>query len=127
MVGMRLQSLRKKKELSRKAVADYLGVHETTYGKYELGHREPDFRTIQRLADFYTSSLDYLLGRTDDPNIHDNNYGKPQLPISFREQQIIAAYRENPAMQAAVDRILGLDDMEAAEEIAPTAEKKELA
>jgi transcriptional regulator with XRE-family HTH domain len=63
---------------------------------------------------------DFIIGE-----IHgSDNADAPQLPITFREQQIIAAYRANPQHQASIDTLLGLGSMEAAAELAPTAEKK---
>ena len=67
MLGTRLQELRKSKGLSKKALASILDVHETTYGKYELGHREPNADTIKQLAEYFGVTTDYLLGSADDP------------------------------------------------------------
>jgi len=44
-----------------------LKIHETTYGKYELGIREPDIEMIKTLAKFFSVSINDLLGNTDDP------------------------------------------------------------
>ena len=62
----RLQMLREQKGMSKKEIASILGIHETTYGKYELGHREPDNAMINQLADYFNVTSDYLLGRTDN-------------------------------------------------------------
>ena len=68
MIEKILTELRNKRQLSRKEVAQYLGIHETTYGKYELGHREPDFETLKKLAVFFETTASYLLGETNDPS-----------------------------------------------------------
>jgi transcriptional regulator with XRE-family HTH domain len=65
---IRLNELRKSRGESQNILADYLGVARATYSRYETGDREPDFATLQRLADFYDVTTDYLLGRTDDPS-----------------------------------------------------------
>jgi transcriptional regulator with XRE-family HTH domain len=67
MIGKKLKKLRLNFNLTKREVAGVLGIHETTYGKYELGHREPDFESIKRLATYFNVSLDYLFGTTDDP------------------------------------------------------------
>ena len=67
MYGDRLEKLRIAKGLTRKEVASILRIHESTYGKYELNKREPDFKMTIGLADFYNVSIDYLLGRSDEP------------------------------------------------------------
>jgi len=61
--------------------------------------------TLQTLKQYFNVSLDYLM----DDNVQDKNYGKPQLPITYREQQLIVAYRNNLELQMAIDKLLGLD------------------
>lgn len=61
LFSTRLKKLRVDNGFSRKEVADYLGIHETTYGKYELGHREPNFETLSKLANLFDITTDYLL------------------------------------------------------------------
>ena len=53
--------------LSQKELADLLGISERGYRHYELGSREPDIEGLIALADFFDVSLDYLVGRSDDP------------------------------------------------------------
>lgn len=60
-----LRSLRKQQGLTQKEVADKLGIHCTTYTKYETGASEPSFEMLNKLADLYDISTDYLLGRTN--------------------------------------------------------------
>lgn len=59
-----LRELRKKKAYTQKEVAGYLNLTRATYGHYETGHAEPSTAIIQKLADFFNVSVDYLLGRT---------------------------------------------------------------
>lgn len=42
-----------------------LGISRSTIGMYETGAREPDFETLETIADFFNVDIDYLLGRTD--------------------------------------------------------------
>jgi len=62
----RLRALRVSRAETQKMLADMLGVDRTTYVKYEAGSSEPNFETIQKLADYFDVTVDYLLGRTDD-------------------------------------------------------------
>ena len=64
MLKDRLEKLRKERRLNRKEVANALKIDQSTYGKYELGKREPDLKTIEALANFFEVTVDYLLGRT---------------------------------------------------------------
>ena len=62
---LRLRDLREDRDLTQKVLADYLGVHQTTYSDYERGKRNIPWEALSKLADFYRTSIDYLLGRTD--------------------------------------------------------------
>ena len=48
-------------------MADYLNMQRSVYRRYESGQRETPAWVVDKLADFYHVSTDYLLGRTDDP------------------------------------------------------------
>lgn len=66
----RLKSLRLEIKVTQKALAEYLGVSERAYQHYELGSREPNIKTLKALADYFDVSLDYLVGRSEDPKRH---------------------------------------------------------
>lgn len=59
----RLKELRLKKNLSQAELAKKLGVSKSRIGMYELGEREPDFYTLELIADFFNVDMDYLLGK----------------------------------------------------------------
>ncbi|HBJ11639.1 MAG TPA: transcriptional regulator [Ruminococcaceae bacterium] len=61
----RLRDLREDNDLVQKQIAAVLGVTQKTYGSYEIGKREIPTHFVIRLADFYKTSTDYILGRTD--------------------------------------------------------------
>lgn len=67
MFPERLVELRKSKKLTQQELADKLNISRATYAQYEIGRRKPDYETLEKLADFYKVSIDYLLGRTDNP------------------------------------------------------------
>lgn len=64
MLGKRLVGLRKIKNLTQQQVADDLKISRGTYGHYEIGRREPDFDTLEKIADYFNVTTDYLLGRS---------------------------------------------------------------
>ena len=72
MFSTRLAKLREELGLTRKEVAEKLNIDQTTYGKYELSKRQPDYDTLQKISSFYNVSVDYLLGRTNVRNSNNN-------------------------------------------------------
>lgn len=70
--GDRLKRARKEKKLTQEEVAKRLGIDDTTISKYENDKSEPDNKTLNDLAGLYEVSVDYLLGRTDDPKLVTN-------------------------------------------------------
>ena len=63
----RLRDLREDADKTQQAVANYLNMQRSVYRRYESGQRETPAWVVDKLADFYHVSTDYLLGRTDDP------------------------------------------------------------
>ena len=62
----KLIQLRRRKQLTRKEVADMLEVTEIAYGCYERGERMPNVEKLCKLADFFGVTTDELLGRNND-------------------------------------------------------------
>ena len=62
----RLRELREDKDLLQKDVAQYLGIKQQQYSEYELGSVLISIEKLNKLADFYDVSIDYLVGRTDE-------------------------------------------------------------
>ena len=60
----RLRDLREDHDLSQREIAKYLEMSQTGYSKYETGENDIPTAVLQKLADFYGVSIDYLLGRT---------------------------------------------------------------
>jgi len=63
----RLRKLRALKSITQKQAAEGVGVSERIYQSYELAEKEPTLGNINKLADFFDVSTDYLLGRSDNP------------------------------------------------------------
>ena len=64
---LRIRDLREDRDLPQKAVAASLSCDQSLYSKYERGERDVPLSVIEKLADYYQTSMDYLAGRTDDP------------------------------------------------------------
>lgn len=67
-----LKALRTKFNLSQQQLADIIGVSQQSINKYENHHTEPDIETLKALANYFNTSIDYLVGYTNDEEITDN-------------------------------------------------------
>lgn len=61
----RIRNLREDGDMKQKEIADYLQIHQTTYSNYELGKLNIPIPIMDKLADLYKTSIDYLVGRTN--------------------------------------------------------------
>ena len=61
----RLRDLREDRDLTQTQVAGLLNLSQTGYSKYETGENDVPTQVLLKLADYYQTSVDYLLGRTD--------------------------------------------------------------
>ena len=66
---MRLKQLRKTKGISQLKLALDLSMNQNSISRYESGTREADYATLIKLADYFNVSIDYLLERTDNPQM----------------------------------------------------------
>ena len=66
---LRIKDVREDNDLTQKEISKFLSCDQSLYSKYERGEREIPLNLIIKLADFYKTSIDYLVGRTDDPEI----------------------------------------------------------
>lgn len=90
---LRLKELRKEKDITQEELAKQIQVSPSTIGMYETGRREPDFETLQKFADYFRVSTDYILGRDEPPKKH--------LPIVGGLINMIAALSPEKQKQAA--------------------------
>lgn len=66
---IKINDLRKERNISQKELAKYLNVSQAQISKYESGANEPDLATLIKIADFFNISIDELLGHKS-PNYH---------------------------------------------------------
>ena len=67
---MRLRELRKKKGISQLKLAMDLNMNQDSVSRYENGEREADYVTLIKIADYFNVSIDFLLERTDNPEMN---------------------------------------------------------
>ena len=66
----KLRHLRKERKLTQVELQMRTGIEQALLSKYENGERIPPIETLVVLADFYNVSIDYILCRTDNPQIN---------------------------------------------------------
>jgi len=66
----RLKELRSSRNLTQKQIYEAVGLSQLGYQRYEYGTREPAYQKLIALADYFNVSLDYLVGRSEDPVRH---------------------------------------------------------
>lgn len=67
----RIKDLREDSDLRQEDIAQLLGISQTVYSRYERGYQTIPLAHLLRLADFYQTSTDYLLGRTNEKMPYD--------------------------------------------------------
>ena len=66
MFSTRLSKLRKERGISQKQCAEILGIESSKYNKWENGKNRPDYGMVCKLANFFDTTTDYLLGNSDE-------------------------------------------------------------
>lgn len=64
----RIRDLREDHDMNQTQIAKVLGMSQTGYSKYETGENDIPTSILIKLADYYNTSIDYILGQTDNPN-----------------------------------------------------------
>ncbi|MCL1951913.1 MAG: helix-turn-helix domain-containing protein [Oscillospiraceae bacterium] len=64
---LRIRDCREDRDLTQRQMAAFLHCDQSLYSKYERGERDVPLHVMIRLADYYHTSIDYLIGRTDNP------------------------------------------------------------
>ena len=66
MLFKRIRDLREDRDIPQRKMAEYLQIHQTTYSDYEIGNLNVPVDVLIKLAKYYDTSIDYLVGLTDN-------------------------------------------------------------
>lgn len=91
-----LKYLRRRENLSQLELAEKLGVSKSTISMYEVGKREPDFETLEMIADFFNVDMNFLLGKYDSEN--------DMAKLTVRDERDIAKSLEETLSQLESDQ-----------------------
>ena len=107
-----LRILRKRDGWTQAEVAAKLGVDRSTYAQYENGQSEPNFEMLQKLADLFRSSADFLIGCTDHPSSKSGTWvpvlGDVAAGIPIEAVENIVDYEEIDTAMASNGKYYGL-------------------
>lgn len=70
VIYMKLKDLRQKRGLSQLKLATELNMSQNTISRYETEERQAGYKELIAIADYFDVSIDYLLGRTDNPKVN---------------------------------------------------------
>lgn len=100
--GKILRNLRKSNNLTQNQLAQALGLAFSTISMYERGDRQPDFETLEAIADYFNVSMDYLYGKCGDINGSSAPFPTPKICESTTTFPVIgeiAAGYDNIALE----------------------------
>lgn len=85
-----LKYFRMRENLSQSELADKLGISPSTISMYEVGKREPDFETEERIADFFNTDLNTLRGRDiESPSYYLNDEAAKVAQDIFENDKVL--------------------------------------
>ncbi len=97
---MNIKELRLQNKMTQQDIANILGITRGAYANIEIGRREPDLATLILLADYFSVTLDYLVGHKKMPTVQNDG-------LTPYEEDILSAYRmAAPDDRAIIDNIV---------------------
>ncbi len=102
---LKIRSLRIENGLTQKEMAQKIGTTDKNIWAYENDKAVPPLETLIKYSDYFSVTLDYLVGRTDETDGF-CHVDVSTLPASSKEQQLIRCFRELP--ESSQDLILGM-------------------
>ena len=81
-----LKKLRTEKKISQQHLAGVLGISQQSVNKYENHNVEPDISILIAMAEYFNTTIDYLVGKDDNPELS-------EFVLSDHEKSLISHYR----------------------------------
>lgn len=98
-----LKLLRKAHGLTQDELAKVLKVSRSAIGMYESGSREPDYETLEIIADYFNVDIDYLLGRTNKTTMIPESSETPSYFHNKEAQELAQFLYDNPEYKVLFD------------------------
>ena len=102
-----LKKLRLERKLSQQKLAEKFGITQQAIFNYENGITEPDIYMLKRFAEFFHTSVDYIIGYAENPATYEDVALFEKLPEDSKELHHLSMYRKlSFDMQNHIDAIL---------------------
>lgn len=88
MIGNKIKKLREQRGMTQEQLAKLVSLSQQTVDHYEKGRARPSIDTVNLLADIFSVSTDYLLGRTDVPNPHQKTASNDLIDVSNLDDEL---------------------------------------
>lgn len=98
-LGARIRELRNQKKLSQKEFGKLFSLAESTIGMYERDERKPDYETLEKIADYFEVSINYMFGRDDIVKItKEVTVASPEINLSAEELKLFKEFKKYPLL-----------------------------
>lgn len=101
---MRLKELRYQKNITQQKLAIDFNLSQNTISKWELGQANPDIATLIKLADYFNVTIDYLVGRSEQPIFMKN---RTQVEERLLEKYRMLDRYDRPKVEGYIDALNG--------------------
>ncbi|QGG47206.1 helix-turn-helix domain-containing protein [Heliorestis convoluta] len=114
MLGQRIKELRSSHGLTQQELGRKLSLSKQTISGYEKGARHPSPEILQKLADVFSTSTDYLLGRTEDSSVKkplaeriaDSAYKPESIDLEELLERSMIRFHGEPLLKSDKDKLL---------------------
>lgn len=98
-LGARIRELRNQKKLSQKEFGKLFSLAESTIGMYERDERKPDYETLEKIADYFDVTINYMFGRDDIIQItKEVPLLSPEIQLSSEELKLFEELKKYPML-----------------------------
>ena len=97
----KIVTLMNQRNCDNQQLATALGLNRQVVTDWKAGRSKSYLKYLPKIAAYFDVTMEFLLS--------DEEIGRQEVPLSAREQLVVDAYRAHPELQAAVDRMLGIE------------------
>ncbi|WP_054950189.1 helix-turn-helix domain-containing protein [Numidum massiliense] len=104
-LGDRLRLLRERQGLTQLALANKLHLPNQNISNYERGFRQPDYETLQLLADFFDVTIDYLITGQEDKRTCTVSVADQVVELTVNEYKLLLEMKKHPEFEALLHEL----------------------